>query len=65
MFGLKSLFQSLARLTSAVTRSAELFEAANLHLEQQLGFDSPPALPAPDADDEPRRNGRTRSKATA
>ena len=32
-------FTALARLTTAITRSAELFESANVHLETQLGLD--------------------------
>lgn len=62
MFGLKALFAALGRLTAAVTRSAELFESANQHLEQQLGFAGEPAnqLPhEPASETVPaRRNGR-------
>lgn len=47
MFGLRSLFAALARLTASVNRSADLFDAANQALERQLAVgapDSPPAL---------------------
>lgn len=61
MFGIKALFAGLSRLTAAVNRSAELFEAANTHLEQQFALDAPPAeVPALEHDEDrpARRNGR-------
>jgi hypothetical protein len=39
MFGLKAFFDALARLTTSVNRSADLFDAANDKLALQLGFD--------------------------
>jgi len=52
-------FAALTRLTSAITRSAELFESANVHLEAQLGLD--PALPE-QLEHEPA-NGRRKKTA--
>ncbi len=64
MFELKALYSSIARLTAAVTRSAELFETANRHLEEQLGYE--PAVPALEHSEvSPRSNGKGRHKATA
>jgi hypothetical protein len=67
MLGLRSLFAALARLTASINRSADLFDAANQHLAEQLGYDRAevPALEQKSEDDtEPSTNGRRR-KATA
>ncbi len=48
MFGLKGFFSALARLTASINRSADLFDAANEHLAEQLGFNRPEPAPALD-----------------
>ncbi len=60
--GLTGFFKALARLTTSINRSADLFDAANGHLEQQFAIDAPerPALPAPE---EMNGNGRRRKVA--
>lgn len=66
MFGLLGFFNALARLTSSINTSADLFESANAHLARQLSIDGPaeaPALPAPEAET-PGRNGK-KAKQTA
>jgi hypothetical protein len=67
MFGPKAFFAALSRLTASINRSADLFDAANVHLAEQLGFDraEPPALEHHADGDEPPANGKPRKRATA
>lgn len=46
MFGsFKSLFSALARLTASINKSADLFDAANVSLEERLSVDVQPEAP--------------------
>ncbi len=74
MFGLNDLFRAISRLTSSISRTAELFDQANKHLEDRLGVTlplpeesqlpySPPPFEESEQGVEPARgNGRTRAK---
>jgi hypothetical protein len=66
--GLKAFFAALSRLTASINRSADLFDAANQHLAEQLGCDRDevPALEHNDNEDdvEQATNGRRRKAAT-
>jgi hypothetical protein len=66
MFGLRGFFAAFARLTASINRSADLFDAANQHLAEQLGYDRAemPALEHnAEEDAEPATNGRRRKAA--
>ncbi len=68
MFGLRSFFAALVRLTASINRSADLFDAANQHLTEQLGYDRAemPALEnKTEHDAEPVTNGRRRRAISA
>jgi hypothetical protein len=68
MFGLNAFFAALNRLTVSINRSADLFDAANLRLAEQLGFDRPadvPALAHNAEEDIPTGNGKRKAKANA
>jgi hypothetical protein len=63
MFGLNSFIAALRNLTTEITRTANLFKAANDQLENRLAIDASldhdlPALPAPTGE-----NGHKRLKA--
>lgn len=64
MFGLKALFTALSRLTASINRSADLFDAANQHLAEQLGYDRAEA-PALEHHADGEGNGKPRKRATA
>jgi hypothetical protein len=70
MFALGHLFTAMKRLTSALNKSAELFESANEQLEARLVVDPEidrdlPELPGPapqnTGNDHTRRIARTRT----
>ena len=58
MFGLSAFFNALTRLTAAISRSAELFETANVRLEQQLGFE--PETPLLESNGEEKKTSRAK-----
>jgi hypothetical protein len=67
MFGLRAFFAALSRLTASINRSADLFDAANVHLAEQLGFDhaEPPALEHHAQSEESPANGKARKRVAA
>jgi hypothetical protein len=64
MFGLKAFFSALARLTTNVNESADLFGLANSRLKVLLAVDDGPepfaTLPAPEPE-KVERKGRGKS----
>jgi hypothetical protein len=65
MFGFKSFFAALTRLSAAVTRSAELFETANEQLAQRLGFDDAEELAQFEHNTEEATNARRSKRVSA